>query len=288
MQSTSTAQEIAADTTIGAVVLTTPNLDRALTYYKENIGLELLARQDGQATLGAGDTPLLILRAEAKTDVVSHATGLFHCALLVPSRLELARILQHLIDTETPISGASDHRVSEALYLTDPDGHGIEIYRDRPRDTWYDTNDNFVMTTERLDIDGLLGELKNDTAEWNGLHAKTVMGHVHLRVADVDAACAFYTDVLGFGHMTDYPSASFVSAGGYHHHIGMNMWQSAGAEPAPDDAARLLFYEIHLPDQNALDAVVTNVRAARVPITQHETGWLLRDPAQNGILLRVK
>lgn len=277
---------IAPETTIGMVVLTVADLERSLAYYQQQIGLTLQARTADEAVLGAGDTPLLRLRALPGARSVRRATGLYHFALRVPSRLELARVLRHLVDSRTPISGSSDHLVSEALYLADPDGHGIEIYRDRPRSAWYDRDGNFRMSTERLDVEGVLAELANDAQPWNGLHPETVMGHIHLQVADVDAARHFYTTVLGFEHMTDYPMASFVGAGGYHHHIGMNSWMGLGAPPPPDDAARLLWYEVCLPDEAALTAVLGWVDAAGVPRTAREGAWLVRDPSQNGVLLR--
>lgn len=270
-------------TQVGTVTLTVSDLARSLAYYQERIGLRLLEQDDDVAVLGVADRPLLVLDGSAEMEAVSRATGLYHFALLTPSRVELSRTLHHLIATDTAISGASDHSVSEALYLYDPDGHGIEIYRDRPRSDWYDADGRFSMGTERLDVEGLLAE--DDGANWAGLHPDTVMGHIHLRVANVDAARQFYTDVLGFTHMTDYPSASFVSAGGYHHHIGMNSWQSAGHGPAPENAARLVQCEIVLPDSDALATTVERVRAAGVSVTAQGAGWLVQDPAQNRLLL---
>jgi catechol 2,3-dioxygenase len=275
------------NTTIGLVSLTVSNLDRSLAYYQQNIGLQLRERNGGTATLGAGERNLLKLQELPGARLVRRATGLYHFALRVPSRLELARTLHHLIETETPIDGASDHFVSEALYLSDPDGHGLEIYRDRPRSDWYDAQGNFHMSTDPFDLHGVLGELKNGNQPWPGLHPETVMGHVHLQVDDVAQARRFYTETLGFEHMADYPMASFVSAGGYHHHIGMNSWMGAGAPPPPENAARLLFYEIYLPDKVSLAGVLERLKKAAIPLSEQETGWLVRDPAQNSILLRV-
>ncbi|MDX1521098.1 MAG: VOC family protein [Anaerolineae bacterium] len=274
--------------TIGVVSLTVSDLNRSLNYYQHNIGLKLQHREADTAMLGAGDRHLLRLQELPGARLVRRATGLFHFALLVPSRLELARTLQHLLATETTVGGASDHLVSEALYLSDPDGHGIEIYRDRPRSDWYDANGNFKMDTLRMDVPGVMGELeKNEVKPWTGIHPDTVMGHIHLQVADVPTARQFYTEVLGLSHMTDYPGATFLSAGGYHHHVGMNIWAGAAVPAPPADAARLLSYEMVLPDQDALQAVVDRVKAAGVVLTKQDGSWLVQDPSQNTIMLKA-
>lgn len=278
---------IAPNTAMGTVALAVGDLARSAAYYQNNIGLQLQEQEGAVATLGVDHTPLLRLEEVPGAKVIRRATGLYHFALLLPSRLELARTLRHLAETQTPIDGASDHLVSEALYLSDPDGHGIEIYRDRPRSEWYDAQGNFQMGTLRLDLQGVLGELRHDDRLWSGLHPETVMGHVHLQVAEVAAAERFYTEVIGFQHMADYPSVSFVSAGGYHHHLGMNSWMGAGAPPPPPTAARLLWYEIRLPDQAALEQVLNRLQTANIPVEQIDRGWLTRDPSQNTILLKL-
>jgi catechol 2,3-dioxygenase len=269
------------------VSLSVADMARSLHYYQHNIGLRLLQQEETQALLGAGDQPLLALHEQTGARLVRRATGLYHFALRVPSRLELARTLRHLVDSQTPVGGASDHRVSEALYLNDPDGHGIEIYRDRPRSDWYDANGNFFMTTDPLDVPGLLGELEAPAvAAWQGLHPATDMGHIHLQVADVAAARRFYCDLLGFEHMADYPQASFVGAGGYHHHIGMNSWMGAGAPPPPAEAARLLRYEIVLPNAEALAAVRAQLEQAGQELHPESGGFVVRDPSHNLLLVR--
>lgn len=274
-------------TTVGVVSLTVADLDRSLAYYQQGIGLKLQRRENGTAVLGAGPSDLLALREQPGARPLHNGhTGLYHFAILVPSRLELARTLQHLAASRTPISGFADHAVSEAIYLTDPDGHGIEIYRDRPRHEWEYPSGRLKLTTEPFDMEGVLGELQGDTAEWAGLHPDTVMGHIHLQVADTAASERFYIDVLGFDLMARYgASASFISAGGYHHHLGMNTWHSAGAPPQPPDAARLLWYEIRLPDTDTLTTLVNRLQTAGVTVTEQENGFYLQDPSQNGILL---
>lgn len=274
-------------TRVGAVSLSVGNLDRSLGYYQHNIGLTVLDHDRHSATLGAGATPLLHLREVPGARVVRRATGLYHFALRVPTRLDLAQVIRHLWESETHVGGASDHLVSEALYLSDPDGHGIEIYRDRPHDTWYDAKGTFRMGTEPLDVGAILAEIKPDTPGWNGMPDGTDMGHVHLQVADVSAADRFYVGVLGMERMAGMASASFVSAGGYHHHLGLNSWAGVGVPAPPENAARLLSYELLLPTDDAIDAVVERAREANVPVSKQDAGWSLRDPSHNTIILRV-
>lgn len=271
---------------MGRVHLTVRDLSRSLAYYQERIGLRLLARNDGLASLGAGDTPLLLLREQPAARRVRGVTGLYHFALLTPSRRELARTLAHLLATDTPISGASDHAVSEALYLTDPDGHGIEIYRDRPRAEWRYPGGHLQMTVDPFDGAGVLAEIDGDSTPWTGLHPATVMGHVHLHVAGLPAAEAFYNELLGLALMARYGAqASFVAAGGYHHHLGLNVWAGVGAPPPPDDAARLLWYEIVVGDAAELPPLLARLAAAGYPATPTDTGYLVYDPSGNGVVL---
>jgi catechol 2,3-dioxygenase len=272
---------------MGVVTLTVADLTRSLAFYAQNIGLTLQTQSAGEALLGTGKRPLLRLQALPGARYAPRTTGLYHFALRVPSRLELARTIEHLARTRTSIDGASDHTVSEAIYLHDPDRHGIEIYRDRPRPAWYDQHGNFVLDTRRLDIDGVMAELANVSAPWQGLHPDTDMGHIHLRVAELEKTGAFYLNVLGFGLMADMGSALFISAGGYHHHIGMNVWAGVGV-PAPScDAARLVSYELLLPDSAALQDVLGRVTTAGLQPVAQEGGWLVHDPSHNGILLRT-
>jgi catechol 2,3-dioxygenase len=279
------ASIIDPETTIGLVSLSVADLARSLAYYQHNIGLAVLDSGDGSATLGTGTTPLLRLQETPGARLVRRATGLYHFALRVPTRRDLARVIVHFAETRTPIDGASDHLVSEALYLSDPDGHGIEVYHDRPRSAWYDANGAFRMDTIRLDIEAILGELEAGEPAWSGLAAGTDMGHIHLQVADIAAAERFYIGVLGFERMAGMPSASFLSAGGYHHHIGMNTWAGVGAPAPPEGAARLLSYELRLPSAAALDAVLERVRAVGIALVEQGQAWALRDPSHNLVLL---
>jgi catechol 2,3-dioxygenase len=237
-----------ASTHMGAVELTVSDLERSLGYYRDSIGLELLSSEDGEASLGAGGTELLHLVEESGARPADGYTGLFHFALLAPERADLAHWLAHAARDGVQLTGASDHFVSEALYLRDPDHHGIEIYWDRPRALWEGQVSR--MGTWPLDLDGLLAE--TPPAPFEGLAPGTTMGHVHLRVANVDDTVRFYRDVLGLDLMTQLgPQAAFLSAGGYHHHLGANTWESAGAPPAPAGTASLRRFTIVVPGGEA-------------------------------------
>jgi catechol 2,3-dioxygenase len=273
-------------TRIGTVALSVADLRRSLAYYQHDIGLALLNQRDDQANLGVGSTALLQLHEIPGARLVRRATGLYHFALRVPTRRDLARVLRHFDERGTRVGGAADHLFSEALYLSDPDGHGIEIYSDRPRDFWYDPQGNLHVASDPLDLRDFLGELDGDESPWEGLPVGTAMGHIHLQVANIRDAERFYVDVLGFEPMIGMPMASFVSAGGYHHHIGMNTWAGIGVPFPSERVARLLNYEVVLDNQPALSAVINRIRAARVALTEDPEGWVVRDPSHNRILLR--
>jgi catechol 2,3-dioxygenase len=280
------SESIAADTKIGAVSLTVSQLDRSLAFYQDVLGFKVHQLQGDTAHLGAGGPDLLILTQQPGARRVRGTTGLYHFAILVPSRLDLARSLQHFAQTRTPLQGFSDHLVSEAIYLADPDGNGIEIYRDRPRGEWPRDGKQIRMATDPLDVEGLLGELAGHDEPWNGLAAPTVIGHVHLHVAHIDTAKDFYCGVLGFDLMARYgPSALFVSAGGYHHHIGLNTWAGVGAPPPPADAVGLRHFVVLLPNEAELERVVERIRAAGMASEETAAGVLVRDPSMNALLL---
>jgi catechol 2,3-dioxygenase len=280
---------IPPDTDIGKVALRVADLERSVRFYTESLGLMLFARDEKTARLGAGKNEFLELTGLPGARVHPRTTGLYHFAILVPSRLALAQIIQHLAETGTALGGAADHLVSEALYLADPDDNGIEIYRDRPRSEWTFSNGQVQMATNPLDLDGVFSELKGKREEWHGIAPETRMGHIHLKVADVEQSVAFYCDVLGFQLMARYgPSAAFVSAGGYHHHIGMNTWESRGAPPPPPDAVGLRYYTIRLPDRASLEQLTERLNKSGVPMENTPEGILLRDPSKNGTVLTEK
>ncbi len=278
--------ELPARTALGAVHLTVSDLDRSLEYYSRCVGLRLLGRDDRTASLGAGDRELLVLVEEPGARPGAGYTGLYHFALLVPRREELAGWLAHAARDRVPLVGLSDHFVSEALYLSDPDGHGIEIYWDRPREVW-EGQVAARMTTLPLDVDSLLGELHDPrSAPFDGLPAGTVMGHVHLKVAEIPATVAFYRDALGFGLMAQLGrQAAFLGAGGYHHHVGANAWESAGAAPPPPGTAALRHATLVLPDSAERDAVVARLARYGHSGDEHPAGPVVRDPSGNRLLL---
>ena len=279
---------IAPQTTVGAVHLTVSDLTRSLDYYRGAVGLAVLEEGPGRASLGADGRELIVLVEERGARSAAGYTGLYHFALLVPERAELAAWLAHAARDRVPLVGLSDHFVSEALYLSDPDGHGIEIYRDRPREIWADKVGT-TLTTMPLDVDDLLGALDDPATEpFDGLPAGTVMGHVHLKVAGIPEAIDFYRDILGFGLMAQLgEQAAFLSAGGYHHHVGANTWESAGASPAPSGTAALRHATIVLPDDDARADVVAEVEAAGRPVEDHGGDPLVRDPSGNALVLGV-
>jgi catechol 2,3-dioxygenase len=237
---------------MGAVALGVGDLDRSLDYYRRTIGLELLERNGTQAVLGVPGRPLLELEARPGGRRDPDAADLFHFALLVPSRTALGQQLQHFIDTDTRLTGTSEHFVSEALYLRDPDGHGIEVYRDRPRHEWYD-GERFLLGTAQMDVQGVLEAGRTAQGPWHGIDPGTVMGHVHLETTDLALSKSFYVGALGFDVTMDIAQASFMSVGGYHHHLAVNTW-GRRSRPADrsDDAIALLHYEIRLKDTEIL------------------------------------
>jgi catechol 2,3-dioxygenase len=276
-------------TSIGAVRLAVADLDEVADFYREAIGLRPLEPEQSEIVrLGTGEdaAPLLELVGDPSAPPrPRHTTGLYHLAILVPTRADLARALQRVADAGWRLTGASDHLVSEALYLSDPEGNGIEIYRDRPREQWRYRDGAIQMSTEPLDLDGVLGELSREDAG-AGMPAGSRMGHVHLNVADLTAAETFYSGALGFDvTVRGYPGALFVSAGGYHHHIGLNTWTGEGAPPPPPLSRGLRWFEIRLPGEAQLAAEEDRLRAAGFQPERFDGGVSVNDPSGNGVLL---
>ena len=272
---------------IGAVHLTISDLARSIEFYESRLGFQVHRRDDRTAWLGAGGRDLLILSQCETAPRVRATTGLYHFAILVPTRADLSRSLRRLVATGTVLQGAADHGVSEALYLADPDGNGIEIYRDRPRAEWPYAGGQLRMGADPIDLDALLGETTAADREGR-LAAGTVIGHVHLHVARLEDAERFYVGILGFQLTQRYgPSALFVSAGGYHHHVGLNTWAGVGAPPPPPGAIGLRHFVVRLPSAAAVEEVAGRLRAASIPIEPAEDGILARDPSGNAIELRI-
>ena len=259
---------------VGRVRLQVAELGRSLAFYEGVLGLRLIERAAGHATLGAhadGAVPLVELheRAGARPVPRRGRLGLYHFAILLPDRAALGRFIAHLAAVGA-YAGMSDHAVSEALYLTDPDGLGIEVYADRPRAAWRANGRELHLTTEPLDAAALVRAAGG--APWTGMAAGTTMGHVHLHVGDLAAGEAFYHAALGFDKMVwSYPGALFLGAGGYHHHLGTNTW-AAGAAPAGEDDARLLSWDVVVPTAADVRAAAASLTAAGHAVTPDANG----------------
>jgi catechol 2,3-dioxygenase len=280
----------------GHVSLTVANLENQISFYQKVIGFRLHWREGNRAGLGAGGRDLLRLTEQNGLKRYRQVTGLYHFAILFPNRRELARAIARLFALRYPNS-PTDHIMTKTTYLDDPEGNGIELYAESPEDgTFVIENDKFVTRRadgslsdgrEALDVDALFKELNNDDPLDGPVPEETRIGHVHLHVSNVDEAVDFYHGVIGFDIMgVSKPfRAAFVSAGGYHHHLGLNTWQGEGAPPPPADAAGLRYFTIELPDKAQLELVLERVRQAGIPIEQTEAGFLVRDPSQNAVVL---
>jgi catechol 2,3-dioxygenase len=275
------------NTEIGQIHLKVSQLERSIQFYREVVGFELLQKVGNTAELTVdGKNRLLVLEEIPNAVIVPrrNTTGLYHFAILVPTREDLSLSLRNLLHHQIHV-GQGDHLVSEALYITDPDNNGIEIYADRPRSTWkWDGQKQVIMATDPIEWQSLLDEAGEQT--WNKLSSETIIGHVHLHVADLQKAEQFYCQTLGFeitAKMGDM--ALFISAGGYHHHIGLNTWAGVGAPPPPPDAVGLRYYSIIIPNTNELETILTNLQNAGIPVEQQDGGWLVQDPSKNAILL---
>lgn len=275
------------DSSVGQVHLAVRDFKVSLPWYQQVLGFKVHRNESGTAYLGAGGEDILILTEKPGAKLPRVATGLYHFAILVPSRFELARSLRRMGESDVQL-GFGDHIVSEAIYLSDPDGNGIEVYRDRPRSEWFDKNGNFQMGTLPVDVKGVLGELANETDAWQGLHPDTRLGHMHLKVANNDRDAAFYRDVIGLDEMANLGTAAFLSAGGYHHHLGMNIWESANAAPPPPDSVGLQWFTLNLPNAEELSKVAHRVRQAGFALQETDAGLLVRDPSQNAAVLTTK
>jgi catechol 2,3-dioxygenase len=279
------------ETHVGRVRLQVSDLARSLAYYQGVLGLRVIAESHGRAVLGAqiDDRPLVELDElrGAKPVPRRGRIGLYHFAIRLPDRPSLGRFLAHLEELGE-YAGMSDHFVSEAIYLTDPDGLGIEVYSDRPRSTWKHHDGQLVMTTVPLDV-GSVMQGAAESAEgvtWRGMPPGTVIGHVHLHVGDLENAAAFYHEGLGLDKTVwNYPGALFLSAGGYHHHLGTNTW-AAGAPPAGPEDARLLEWEVLVPTVADAEAAARSITAARRDVRSDQSDWLAADPW--GIVVRIR
>ena len=285
-------------TKMGHISLTVASLENQIAFYQQALGFKLHWREGNKAGLGSGGTDLLRLTEEPNVKKYRGVSGLYHVAYLFPNRRELAIAMARLFALKYPNS-PTDHIMTKTTYLDDLEGNGIELYCESPEDGWMgNENGKYIARRadgslsngrEPLDVDALFSHLNEDDKLDAPIPPETRIGHVHLHVRDVNEAVDFYHGVIGFdimGVAKEFQMA-FVSAGGYHHHLGLNTWQGAGAPPPPADALGLRYFTIDLPDQKAYDEVVARVDAAGIPSNQTEAGLLLHDPSQNGVILRV-
>ena len=263
---------------LGPVHLTVADLDRSIAWYERSLGLRLQGREEGRAELGDGSETVVVLQEDPEAGPAGRHAGLYHYALLYPSREELARAALRLIETQTPIQGMSDHGTHEAIYLPDADGIGIELAADRALDEWPSFEEEFARGgPQPLDLNSLLVTAEGQSPPervGEGLR----VGHVHLHVGDVDRGLAFYRDVLGFDERANVGSAAFVSAGGYHHHLAFNTWRGEGVGPPPPHTVGLRDWTVELPTAEAVAEVRGRVEAAGAPVEPIEGGFRTRDP----------
>ncbi|MGI8844971.1 MAG: VOC family protein [Thermoleophilaceae bacterium] len=282
----STATATLPDTLrLGPTHLTVTDLDRSIDFYESVIGMHTQERDEQSATLGAPAEPVLVLEQEPGAGQPSRHCGLYHAALLFPSREELAPVAQRLVASQTPIQGASDHLTHEAFYLPDPDGNGLELAADRERSQWPSPEAMYDMSSgpQPLDVADLMRLVEGQPVVAKaepGLRT----GHLHLHVGNVDEGLAFYRDIVGFDEMANLGSAAFVSAGGYHHHLGFNTWRGEGAGPVPDGVVGLAHWSVQLPAPD-VEALRERLTATGVELEDREGGFLVLDPWRNALLV---
>jgi len=285
-------------TLMGYVSLTVASLENQILFYQRALGFKLHWRENNKAGLGAGGADLLRLTEEPNLKKYRGVTGLYHFAVLFPNRRELARAVARLSALKYR-NYPTDHIMTKTTYLDDPEGNGIELYCESPEDGMFIIENNDFVTRctdgtlssgrEPLDVEALFSHLKEDDKLDDPLPLETRVGHVHLHVRNVQEAVDFYHGMIGFDvmGMSSTFQAAFISAGGYHHHLGLNAWQGEGAPPPQTDAVGLRYFTIDLPNQKALDDVIERINKAGIPSNQIEEGLLLYDPSQNGVVLRT-
>jgi catechol 2,3-dioxygenase len=260
-----------------------------LAFYRDLLGLKKVKRLDTTVHLSASDeqSPIVMLTEESSARPRPlHSAGLFHAAFILPDRKELAKMFKRLYDYQWPFEGFADHGVSEALYLADPDGNGIEIYVDRPRAQWPRRHGELHMRTWELDLKSLFSELRENGEAWTGIHPNTTIGHIHLQVSNLEKAEHFYRELLGFDvTQQTFPGALFLSAGGYHHHIGLNIWNSKDGSPLAQDALGLIRFGIEIPDHQTKSELKDHVVQSRYRSSAEGRQFLIRD--EDNIAIKI-
>jgi catechol 2,3-dioxygenase len=286
-------------TKIGCVSLTVADLEKQVAFYQQALGFHLHWLEGGSAGLGAGDGDLLRLVEQPDARKYRAVTGLYHFAVLLPDRRELARAIVRLFALKIP-NYPTDHIMTKTTYLDDPEGNGIELYAESPEDGWMGMeNGAFIARRadgtlsdgrEPLDVEALFSHLRDDDNLGEPAPKETRIGHVHLHVRDIEEAVDFYHGLIGFDLMGKAKAmrAAFVSAGGYHHHVGLNTWQGEGAPPPPADAAGLRYFTVVLPEAAELEKILVRFERAGISTEQMDEGVLVRDPSQNGVLFVVR
>lgn len=273
---------------LGPTHLTVTDLDRSIDFYENVIGMQTAQRTEKSAVLGAGAEAVLVLEQDPDAGKPGRHSGLYHVALLFPSREELAHVAQRLVATQTPIQGASDHLTHEAFYLPDPDGNGLELAADRERSQWPTAEVMYDMSgggPQPLDVADLMRLVEGQPVVAKaepGLRT----GHLHLHVGDVQRGLDFYRDIVGFDEMANLGSAAFVSAGGYHHHLGFNTWQGEGAGPVPDGLVGMRHWTVQMPPADA-DELRARLVDAGIEVEEREDGFLVHDPWRNALLVQA-
>jgi len=292
-QSLTTPFTIDPATRLGRVYYTVANLDRQTAFYQNIFGFKLHWREGDSAGMGAGGEDLLRLTEQPDARRIRGTTGLYHTAFLVPTRWDLGHLLKSIAETQTPIQGMTNHGTHYAIYLPDAEGNGIELAWDFPKDQWPTSFEEMMRSNRALHPQEVLHALDEKQEAWEGVSAGTKVGHVHLHVSELDSTDHFYREILGFeipSYLKNPPpqfadSAKFFSAGGYHHHIGTNVWQGIGAPPPPMNAAGLRYFTVVTPSEATLNVVLERLEEAGIGSEEILDGVLVHDPSQNGVLL---
>ncbi len=278
-----------ASLNIGHVEIAVADLAKMIRFYQQDLGFQLLMQSNSTAILGVGNSSLIRLTLEEIPAPRVRSTGLYHIAFLLPTRKDLGLFLRHIIKNQITIGGAADHGVSEAIYLADPEQNGIEVYVDKAESLWYDEFQHLTMTTAEMDYEGVYYAATDEDSHYIGMPEGTVIGHLHLQVADLDRSVRFYRDLIGFELQLDtIPQARFLAANNYHHHLGLNTWQTLGAKSPKPHALGLKSFILQFPNCETISSALDRLKAAHCEVKEAETGYWTTDPDQNRILMMLQ